>query len=85
VAAALETVIKALVAAFEIYCSLLLAILFALVKNDIVAASKQDVIAIGDAIELSDIRLRFFCDPPRRWMEQEAAREDPAANDNATL
>lgn len=79
VAEALETVIKALVETFEVHCSLLLAILFALVKNNIRATGKQDVIALGDACELSDIRLRFFCNPPRKWLEQETVCGDPTA------
>lgn len=80
VSAALETVIKALVEAFEIYGSLLLAMLFALVKNDIRAAGKQDIVGVGDACELSDIRLRFFCNPPSKWMGQETVCEGPAAD-----
>jgi len=83
VAAALEAVIKALVEAFEVYCALLLAILFALVKNDIRATGKQDIIAVVGACELSDIRLRFFCNPPKKWVGQETDSEEPAANGNA--
>jgi hypothetical protein len=64
VQAALGSVIDAVVNAFDIYCTLLLEILFSLVKRDIRAPSKQTVIANDDACELSDIRLRFFCDPP---------------------
>jgi hypothetical protein len=61
---ALGSVIDAMVNAFDIYCTLLLEILFSLVKHDIRAPSKQTVIPNSDACELSDIRLRFFCDPP---------------------
>ena len=60
---ALGSVIDAMVSAFQIYCTLLLELLFYLVKHDIRAPGKQTVIANDDACELSDIKLRFFCDP----------------------
>lgn len=61
---ALQSVIAAVVHAADIYCSLLLQILSALVRHVIKAPSRQSIIANDDACSLSDVRLRFFCDPP---------------------
>jgi hypothetical protein len=70
---ALASVIDAVVKAFDIYCTLLLELLFSLVKNDIRAPGKQTTISNDGACKLSDIRLRFFCDPPSEAFGQEVA------------
>jgi hypothetical protein len=72
---ALGSVIDAVVKAFDIYCTLLLEILFSLLKNDIRAPGKQTVIANDGACKLSDIRLRFFCDPPSDESSEQAVTQ----------